>query len=176
MLNFLPQKNKNQVIYEYLLRITIFLSLFIFVSSLILISLFLPSFFYTKLKDTSINNQLELAKQKNLNNGVDPIVFIKNVNRLSVALSDNSTVQYSDIIDKVMSLKNKDIKILSISISEDNSSGGKKVLINGIANTRDSLTLFDKDIRVDGFFNTVVFPISNFIKSTNSEFSATLVI
>lgn len=175
MLNFLPQKNKNKIIYEYLLRVSILLSIFVFLSTLILISLFIPSFFYTKLKNDTINNQLQLTKQKSAIKGEDPALFIKNVNRLSVALSDNTAIKYSSVINKIVSLKNKDIKILSINITE-NESGGKKVLINGTANTRDSLTLFEKEIQTDGSFSTVVFPVSNFIQSTNSDFTASLTI
>ncbi|MFA5651951.1 MAG: hypothetical protein WC933_01150 [Candidatus Paceibacterota bacterium] len=177
MLNFLPQKNKNKIIFEYLLRVTVFLLLFVFLSSFVLISLFVPSFFFAKYKNDTVNSQLELTKQKNINKDGDPTIFIKNVNRLVVALSNNnvSNMAYSDIINKVVSLKDKDIKISSINISEEANTNSKKILINGIAKTRDSLTLFDKEIRVDGFFESVIFPVSNFIKSTNSEFSATLI-
>ncbi len=159
------------------MRIAIFLLLFIFISSLALILLFVPSLFYTKVKNDTINNQLVLTKQKNINNGGDPITFIKNVNRLSLTLSDNSKslVGYSDIVNKIVSLKNKDIKILSIVVTTRNDTGDKMISIDGIANTRDSLTLFDHDIKIDGFFSNVIFPISNFINSSNSDFSATMV-
>ncbi|MFH0755290.1 MAG: hypothetical protein V1910_01310 [bacterium] len=172
MLDFLQQKNNKQIIFEYLLRISIYLLLFIFISSLILISLFLPSFFFAKYKIEAINNQLESIKQKNLENGEDAISFIKNVNKLSLALSDNSNFTNSDIINKIVSLKNKDIKISSISISDNTE--GKIILINGIANTRDSLILFEKEIKTDGFFNTAIFPILYFLKSSDLNFSATL--
>jgi len=177
MLNFLPQKNRKRIIFEYALRFTSFLLLIIFISSLILISLFAPSYFFVKYKNDTINNQLISNRQKSLDKNNDPIAFIKNVNRLSVALSDNnnSNVTYSDIVKKIVSFKNKDIKILSINITDDNA-GGKKILLNGIANTRDGLTSYAEDVKIDGFFKSVVFPVSNFIKSFNSEFSATLIL
>jgi hypothetical protein len=175
MLNFLPQKNKNQIIFEYLLRVTAFLLLFIFVSSLILISLFIPSFYFVNYKNDTINIQLESIKQKTINKSDDPVKFIKNVNRLSIALSDNSTssIRYSELVNKITLLRNKDIKIKSIEISKD-ISGGVKMYINGIAATRDGLTMFDKAIKVDGSFKEVIFPVSNFYQPVNSEFSATL--
>ena len=178
MLNFLPQENKNKIVREYILRVAIFLMLFVFIASIILISLFAPSFFFAKYKDDTVKTQLEMAKQKNSGKIQDPILFIKNVNRLSVALSDNSgpTASYSDIISKIVSLKNKDIKITSISISEDNATTNKRITIDGVANTRDSLTTYEKDLKVDGFFGNVIFPVSDYIKSTNSEFTATLIL
>ncbi len=176
MLNFLPQKNKKQIIFEYLLRVTIFLCLFVFVSSLVMSLMFMPSFFFVKYKNDTVNGQLLSIKQKNIDKGEDPIAFIKNINKLSLALSDNAgtNITYADIISKIVSLKKKEIKISSIDITEDNITRSKKVSLNGVASTRDSLTLFSKDIKTDGFFTSVVFPVTNFIKSSNSEFSATL--
>ena len=178
MLNFLQQKNIRQIIFEYLLRVTVYFLLFTLISCVILTTLFIPSFFFVKYKNDTINNQLLEIKQKNINVGEDPVSLIKNVNRLANALFDaaTSSVKYSDIIDKITILKNKDIKILSIVITEENNTGVKKILINGTANTRDGLTLFEKDIRIDGLFKSVVFPVSNYIKSSDSEFSATLIL
>lgn len=178
MLNFLQQKNKKQIISEYLLRVAVYFLVFILISSVVLITLFVPSFFFAKYKNDTINNQLLEIKQKNVNVGEDPVEFIKNVNRLSNALSDTATssVKYNDIVDKITSLKNNDVKILAINITEESNTGIKKILISGTANTRDSLTLFEKDIKIDGLFKSVVFPVSNFIKSSDLEFFATLVL
>jgi hypothetical protein len=178
MLNFLQQQNKKQIVSEYLLRIAVFLLMFTFISSLILISLFATSFFFVKYKNDTLNLQLESAKQKNINVAEDPIVFIKNINRLSAALSSDTglAATYGDIISKITSLKNNDIKILSIVITEENSTNVRQIDINGIAGTRDSLIQFENDIKTDGFFSSVIFPVSDFIKSSDSEFSATLIL
>lgn len=177
MLNFLQQKNKNQIIFEYLLRAIVFLLLFVFLSSLILISLFVPSFFFVKYKNDSVNSQFLSAQQKNINKGEDPILYIKNINRLAIALADNTSTSanYTDIVNKIVSLKNNNIKIISISVTNDVNSNSKRITINGVANTRDSLTLYDKNLRIDGFFDSVTFPVSNFIQSTDSNFTATLI-
>ena len=177
MFNFLLQKNKNQIVNEYFLRVAIYFLFFIFASSFILISLFIPSFFFDKYKNDAISSQLKSIKQQNINNTEDPVLLIRNVNRLALALSDNSssTAKYTDIISKIISLKNKDIRISSITISSDNTNSSETILINGTANTRDSLTSYENEIEIDGFFNSVSFPITDYIKSTDLEFSATLV-
>ena len=97
---------------------------------------------------------------------------------LSKSLSSNEVknMTYNDIVNKIVSLKNKDIKIFSIDITEGDAITDKEITIKGIANTRDSLTLFEKDIKTDGFFSNVLFPVSNFIKNSDSEFSATLIL
>lgn len=176
MLNFLPHKNKNQIIIEYVLRAVVLLLIFIFISSIFLISLFAPSFFFVNYKNNTLNNQLTATKQADVSKEADPIVFIKDLNRLATALADsNMGVNYTDIVNKIISLKNKDIKISSISINSDPTTNSKKIMVNGVANTRDSLTSYEKELKIDGFFESVDFPVSNFIKSSNSDFSATLV-
>lgn len=177
MLNFLPQKNKNSIIFEYILRINIFLFIFLFIACLFLISLFLPSYFFVAEKNNKIDFQLQSIKQKNLSKGDDPIVFIKNINRLSLVLSEDkgSNIKNSEIINKIISLKNNDIKILSININYDNS-GGRTISITGTSKVRDSLSAYDKEIKIDGFFKSSTFPVSDFIKGSNSDFTATLTI
>jgi hypothetical protein len=176
MLNFLPQKNKNMVVAEYLLRVAIFLLISAFFSILVLVSLFMPSFFFVNYKNDTINNQLKVAELNNIGKGDDPILFIKNINMLVTALSNTDDgANYSEIIDKIVSLKNKDIMISSIKVSGDAMTNSKKILISGVANTRDSLTSYEKEIKIDGFFDSVEFPVSDFIKSNDSDFSATLI-
>jgi len=178
MLNFLQEKNKKQIIYEYSLRLFVYLLTFIFISTLVLISCFFPSFFFAKYKSGIVNKQLESVRQKSANNNDDPIAFIKNVNKLSAVLSDKNVAgtTYVDVIKKIVLLKNKDIKISSITINEENIAGGKKILLSGTANTRDSLTLFENYLKTDGYFNSVIFPVSDFIKGSNSDFSITLIL
>lgn len=174
MLNFLEQKNRKQIVCEYMLRVAIYFLAFTFIISLILIAFFMPSVFFVKYKYETVETQLESINQTKLNKADDPIVLIKNINRFSAIFSKDSETNktYNKIINKIISLKNKDIKILYINIEKNTKN--TQIIISGIANTRDSLTLFNTNLKTDGFFSTVVFPVSNFIKSTDSEFNATL--
>jgi uncharacterized protein (DUF2225 family) len=151
--------------------------MFIFLSSIVLILLYTPSFFFVKYKNDTLNSQLESNKQKSISKGEDSLIFIKNVNTLSSVFSDNtlSGLSYSDIIKKVTYLKNSDIKIISIVMIKENQVGDKKILVSGIATNRDSLSLYERDIKIDGTFDSVTFPVSNFIKSSDLEFSVTLI-
>lgn len=176
MLNFLPQKNRKQIILEYLHRVFSLLLQFFFVINIILITFFMPSYFYAKYKNNTINDQLLSLQDENATKGEDPVGFMKNINKLSIALSNdqNFTITYNDIVDKIISYKDKDIKIQMISISQEKNED-KKVQLSGIAKTRDSLTSFSTNMKTDGFFSSVVFPVSNFLKSSDLEFSATLI-
>ena len=177
MLNFLPKNSKKEIIFEYFLRTTFYLLMFIFLSSIVLTILFTPSFFFAKYKNDTLNSQLESVKQKNIVNGDDSVDFIKNLNTLSTVLSNDSqfTLTDSGIIEKITSLKNNNIKILSIVITKENELGDKKILLSGVANNRDSLSLYEREIKIDGTFHSVIFPVSNFIKSSDLDFSVTLI-
>jgi hypothetical protein len=177
MLNFLPQKNKNQIIFDYILRVLSVFLIFSLISSLLLSALFIPSYFFVNLKNNNFKNQLQLIKEKIAYKGEDPILYIKNINRFSIALSDDTKidVNYSDLIGKIVDLKNKSIQISSIDITDNEKESGKQILLGGNAITRDGLTLYEKELKTDGFFNSVIFPVSNFLQSTNSQFTATLI-
>lgn len=175
-LNFLTLDNKNRITFEYLLRIAIYFLSFTFLSTIILIVLFFPSVFFSNYKNNSVKDQLESAIQNNLNKGEDPILLIKSANRMAVALSSDSSASSltkSEIISKIISLKNKDIKITSIDIIEDNDLN-KKIIMSGFSKTRDNLTLYKNDLKTDGTFSEVIFPVTDFIKSSNSDFQASL--
>ena len=175
MLNFLSQKNRKPIIYEYLYRIAVCFLTFVFLSAVLLIILFVPSFFFAKYKSDTIKTQFESIQQKNIDQKTDPTKLIRDVNKLSIIFSNEagSQVTSGDIIAKIISLKNKNIKISSMTITEKDD-GGREISLAGTANTRDDLTTFAGNIKTDGFFKSLTFPLSDFIKSVNSEFTATL--
>ncbi len=87
-------------------------------------------------------------------------------------MSKSSPVSYSDVIQKIISIKNANIKITTISIQ--NTDSGKQVSISGRSQNRDTLTAFDKSLKIDGFFSNINLPISNLIKDDNPQFNITM--
>src|SRR5258706_823201 len=121
MLNFLPQNNRKRIITEYLLRIVLFVFIFIAIACLFLIALFLPSVFFSTYKNQTIHQQLESVTTLDKNNSEDPIKLIKNINTMVRVFlrGQGNSLSTSEIIKKVVSLKNKDIQITNISLSEN---------------------------------------------------------
>lgn len=175
MLNFLLEKNKKVVIVEYFFRVTIYFLLFTFFSLIILISLFLPSNFYSKYKNDNVSSQLSSIINKIGESSEDPIEIIKDVNKFTSVFSDEEDrILFSNIIEKIISLKNKNIRITSFSLINDTLSS-VKIIINGVSGSRDSLTSFDKDLKKDGYFQSIELPVSNLIKNIDSDFTMTLI-
>ncbi len=176
MLSFLPQNNRKKVIAEYLSRVFVIFLVFLFSSAVILIFLFIPSAIFSKYKNQTVNNQLESIKVADRSKNQDPTELIKKINAMVGMLSNEKTasILMSDMIQKIISLKNKNIQISSISISKDNSAS-EKIIISGVAKTRDDLTMFDNDLKNDDSFYSVDLPISDLIKNTDAQFTITLV-
>ncbi len=175
MLNFLPQNYIKKVNLGYLFRTYVFLFTFIFLAVIVLILLFVPSAIFSRYKNNTVASQLESTKMVNGNEGVDAVSLIKKLNGIVKALTDTGPVSLtpSGLIHKIIALKNTDIKISAISLSNIQEAT-TRIVITGISNTRDSLTLFNNSLISDGTFATVDLPISNLIKSTDAGFNITL--
>ena len=175
MLHFLLQNNKKQIIIEYLLRLSIFFLLFAFAASLILTAFFLPSFFFADYKYKTVNDQAQSANIVDEKKYDDSASLVKKINVLTTALTygKSESAIYTDLIDKIILLKNAYISISNISISSDESAHVENVSLSGISGDRDDLTSFYNDLKGEGSFQNVVLPVSSLIEDTNAPFTIT---
>ena len=150
--------------------------LFAFVASVFLIAFFLPSFFFADYKYKSINNQAQSTDLSDANKYENSASFVKKVNAMAKILSygNASSTLNTDIIDKIISLKNSDIEISSISILSGDNANIENVTISGISGDRDDLISFYNDLKGDGSFQNVILPISSLIEDEGAPFTITL--
>jgi len=174
MLNFTLNKDKKEIFSEYFLRVFIYFFIFLFFAFIILFSLFMPSVFHSEYKKDNISQQLNYVKKQVGPNNTDSIEIIKRVNILGGMLIDIKTSRFSEIIEKIISLKNSGIKINSISVL-NNDESTIKISINGLSKTRENLTSFDKELKKSELFQSVNLPVSNLIKNTEADFSMNLI-
>ncbi len=174
MLHFLPQTNRHLAIGEYLLRFSIFFLFFGFLALLLLVALFLPSYFFAEYKDRTETNQLSFIDTSATNKSQDPIQLIKKINSTVAVLTAGGTrtLSTSDLVQKIMNLKNDGISIASASVLYQN--GTAAVTIGGTAQTRDELTAFYTALKNAGAFTNVTLPVSDLIPETDASFSITL--
>ncbi|MCX6717151.1 MAG: hypothetical protein NTU76_00555 [Candidatus Taylorbacteria bacterium] len=176
MLNFLTQNIKNKVINEYSLRIVVVLLIMVFIVCVFLISLFLPSFFMSIYKNSAVDDQYKMMLSNTKEDSINSIEIVKENNSLISVLSSgtqNISTSTSEFIEKIFLLKNQNIKISSISVS--NKTNEVKIIIGGISKTRDGLTLFNKALKNSHYFDEIILPVVNLLKSTDIEFSITLI-
>ena len=174
MLHFLAQKNRRQVIGEYLLRLSIFALLFISIAAAILVALFLPSFFFVEYKNAVVAGQAQSINLSNASKYQNSVSLIKNINATAQALSSGNVPKtaMTDLISTVTSLKNKNITLSVITIAE---SGGETetASVSGISATRDDLTSFYNELKGDGRFQNIILPVSSLINATQEPFTIT---
>lgn len=137
--------------------------------------LFLPSFFFAEYKYDTVNNQAQSVNLENLNKYNSSISFVKKINGMIEALSYGKTANTvtTDLIDKIISLKNSNITISAVSIISNDSAHIENISISGISGSRDDLTSFYNDLKGDGSFQNVILPVSSLIEDTGAPFTIT---
>jgi hypothetical protein len=177
MLNFLTQNIKNKVINEYSLRLVVVLLIMIFIVCVFLISLFLPSFFMSMYKSLAIDDQYRTTMLNIKEDSLNSIEIVKENNSLISVLSSKNaqdiSTSTSEFIEKIFLLKNENIKISSVLVS--NKVGEVKVIIGGVSKTREGLTLFNKALKNSYYFDEIILPVVNLLKSIDIEFNITLI-
>ena len=171
MLNFLPQRNKKSVVYEYILRITSFLLIFVFVVLIFLICFLTPSYFFAKYKEKVVSDQLDTTISGSADNKDISFITIKDTNAMVniLAATDTLPIKRSDLIKTIINNKGVGIHLTNFSFSNA-SDGSLNLTINGVADTRDGLIDFEKILQKDGTFSSINLPISNIIKDIKSDF------
>jgi len=175
MLNFLPQNNKKKVVREYLYRFSSLFFLFLFFVLIILFSFFVPSYFFVTYKNAAVSDQLALSILESKNKKVDITATISDTNGLIRILSseDTSLTVRSEILKKLLNDKQKQISLTSLNFL-NNDDGSMNVEISGIAETREDLINFEKNLKNDSSFSNIDSPVSDLLKSINADFSVTL--
>lgn len=173
MIKFLPEKNQKEIKIEYFSRVLLFLLVFIFFAGVLAVVSIFPSYIIAFYRDISISaqskivqlNKIDTSEQENL---------IKNTNEIISFLAGLNNYQSSDDILSIIQKKNENITINQISFSREENR--KKFIINGISKTREGLLIFVRDLKLDADFKGVNLPVSDFVKSSNIDFSLTLYI
>jgi cytoskeletal protein RodZ len=176
MINFLSEKNKNNVKKEYSFRVaTLFLIVFSLV--LIFISVFLSSAHILSVyREGVISNQLAMVKESSFGKSNVSLDDVKKINEIVKTISSATVYQKpaSDFIKSILNSKNSAIAISSMS-SDFDTNNNIRISIKGFSKTRDGLTKFVKDIKSLNLFSGVDLPISSLVKSSDIDFSINLV-
>ncbi len=172
MMDFLPEKNKSEAINEYVLRVLVIFLWGLFAEIIILIILFIPSLFYAKFKNMTLNNQLSATMKNYSGKEDDPTKVIKDINLYTRILDGEKTISIPDTVKDIVSTKPSGVKLNTFQITQ-----GQNAILNfsvsGIAKTRDGLTSFDKALKANTKITNVVLPVSSLIKNSDLDFTIT---
>ncbi|MCC2630954.1 MAG: seg [Candidatus Paceibacter sp.] len=174
MINLLPDNEKKLIDKEYKLRRAVLVVgaciAVVFILIMVLVPSYIMAFFRTKAVDSGMlvqdsqteKNAAELARQ------------IEDAKVLTKVLAPKTvSVVPSNIIPLLVSHKSDRNSITDIQFTR-NTDGTAKVLVQGIAKTRESLSTFTDALSKEPTITAVDVPVSNFAKDANIEYNFTV--
>lgn len=177
MINIFDITEKKKILTEYHIRLGV-VSIGA-VGALILASLILliPSYIFAVNKYNNAERDIAIYEQKygNDQKEKDLGAQIRNANTKTLLLAtDDATtqVQPSQTISDILKIKGNLIKISSITY--DINTTQQRIVLVGVALTRDGLAGFVDALKKLPNFTSAQLPISSYVKSTNIDFSIVL--
>lgn len=172
MLYLLLDEQKKKVKREYVLRaVFIFLVLFSITLILWIISL-LPAFARVQIERGVIRSQEDnIAQVALLQDGTSLEEYVRDINQKISLLSEEEII-VSELINEIVSRQIRSIRLNAIefiSNTEEN-----RIMLSGVANTRDSLVEFGNLLEEHEKFVSVDVPFSSFAESSDIPFTLTI--
>lgn len=178
MINLIPIEQKKEIERDFrsrsLIASLMMLAFLIFISLIAM----LPAFIMSLEKKISVNKKLEMQKNEVMPE-IDQKaqVEIKELDSRIALLEKarkNKYVFSEQVINEILSKKTPGVKINRI-FYENDSLGGKRISISGLAQNREQLLLFRRALESDSSFRDINLPISNFVKGRDIEFNLNLI-
>jgi hypothetical protein len=174
MLKLLLKEEKEKIKKEYVLR---FFSIFFTGVSLILFLLtisLLPSYYLLLIDKKVLSQELDIAQDSELN--ADKRLLREKLVSLQQTLNivDEPTTEISVYIQKITSNQPRDINILGLNFSKENNQ--ERIVLDGVANNRNSLANFVNILDEVPEFKTVNLPFSSFVRDADIPFSIAITI
>lgn len=170
MINLLPYKEKKsieRIRSIRLARTVIFGLTFMSLSSL---ALFLPTVVAIKSRSSIIMKQIsDLQKKGMVVNDVDLDSLKRRALTSQIKLTSPKVIQPTEYIEIIKSVDSRGISIDNFALSATN-----ELKISGIADTREILQSFIKNLENNQKIALVNSPVSNFVKNKNSDFNITI--
>jgi hypothetical protein len=178
MINLIPNEEKKVMYKDFYLRLTTLCFVMLGASVLFAAVSILPSYFLSSTEKNFISGELKLQENdSSATPDQSTLALIKDL-KDKLGLVENSEKNKSEfsqkIINGIVLKKIPSIKITGIFYQNDPQTG-KRVNINGLAESREVLLLFRKSLEDDAAFSNVDLPVSNFIKGSNIKFNLSLI-
>ncbi len=179
MANLLPEKNKSNVRTEFFVRAFVILLVIVFLGLCLASSLKVASYVLIDLKKGEVDQQIEvfdkiLAFRENTHS----VNILRKENAKLLVLQEDIPQNFTNILEKIIEKKPKDIQIGMIYYEIEKSKGERitKLSVNGISKKRSDLIDFVELIEDNELFSQVSFPVSDLAKGEGIEFSLKIIV
>ena len=168
MIKFLPEKNKKEIKIEYFSRVVVISLIFVVFLGVVGAFSIFPGYIISHYRDISIAEQSKSAQTNKVDVSAQEKI-VKFTNELILLLTQLENKKPSDPMSNILAKKNTNISITQISYTKDKD--GFKFAVKGIAETREGLITFIRDLKADKNLSGVSLPVSDFVKSSDIDFS-----
>lgn len=167
-INLLPLQEKKIVRYEDLLRIVRFFTVGIVIvfgsGAIFLLPSYLPLYLEYQELVRALSIEEDASRQFQVTTTVKKIKKVETMLNY-ITRSDQNSSRASKLIHSLFP-KMEGIRLNTLTIKK-----GGDVVMNGFANTRDNLLIFETSLRAGGTFQEITFPLSNITKQFDINFT-----
>lgn len=178
VINVLPLAEKQKLRRTYWMRFTSIIFSLVALAGVFSIALLFPSYFYSQSKQSLAESRLETFNRSNpeiTTRSVDTVVMGINKKLGLFSFSVDEHPLYELLSDTLLVARPAGIRYTQIFYRERSGTNPGRILeVNGIADTRDTLQLFKKQLDANPKFKEVILPISSFLGRENLTFSITI--
>lgn len=170
MINLLPYKEKKSIEHIRTIRLLNTGIVGFIAAVIVAAALIIPTLVTINSSFSLTTKQIEnLQKQNSITSDVDLASLKQRVLVANSKLATSTTVQPTEYLDIIKKLIPK-----GISVNQFSTSGTLGIKVSGIAENREILQSFIKILESSDKISSVDSPVSNFIKSKNSDFILTI--
>ena len=176
MINLLPREDKVFIKKEYLSRLFVVIGIFFARAVFISVVFLAPTIFLLNGYKSDLSRQVILSSgQAEVIDTQNIISEIKKLNsRISVLKSSQEKSDLSFIIEKIIEMKTKGVKIIGLNYEGMKSEEKGKISMSGIAQERQDLLDFIDLLKKEFSEEDVLSPVSNLLNEKNTSFSLTI--
>jgi len=175
MANLLPKSEQDNLAHEYRLRFAAVALLLFGSLGTVALAALIPSLFLSHQKEVVIAKTFDTLSQDNTldsKNKLEDVLVAAGKEIKALKFSSPAVSVYS-LINDVIRAKSGNIKVSGIRVTK-NQNGSHSIALIGQAKDRDSLVAFSKALEQEKDFTKVTVPVSNFVDSSNINYSITV--
>ncbi|MBY0376466.1 hypothetical protein K2P96_00635 [Patescibacteria group bacterium] len=178
MINLIPNQEKKRKVKDFYFRLVVVSFFILGLCSLVACVALLPSYFLSTVKKNLVSSKLDTQQKQPIppagQNTLATVADVASKLNLIETTEKTNYLVSEKVINEIVLHKMPDIKITEFSY-ENNTTSGKKVVVHGIAPSRERLLIFRKSLEDDAAFKKVDLPIQNFVKGSNITFYINIV-
>jgi hypothetical protein len=186
MINLIPNTERKQMVRSFYHKLAVLFFIMCSISVFIFFVALLPSYFLSSVKNSAIDSKLDTQSSEPVplpdQQTLSVIQDLDNKLGIVENSQNDKFIVSEKVINAIIVKKMPNIKITEISYennplkAQEGSAMGKKVVIKGVAPSREVLLLFRQALEDGANFKQVDLPVSNFIKGSNIQFHLGLIL